>query len=121
MLLPSLQPRATRAYFRDKMLRIFFIFEAHIFQQLRIRYDSLFQRNGPWFRVRLRVVHGNLNLQMPEVRPPEALGELSGIGKRAAVFIQPVSVPESAGRDYERIAFPLPRGLTVPGRLRIDR
>jgi len=50
---------------------------------------------------------------MPKVRPPEAIGELFGIGKRASLSIKAVSVPESVGRDHERVAFPLPRGVSL--------
>jgi hypothetical protein len=90
-------------------------------QQLRIHYDSLFQCGAPWFRVRFRVVHGNFDLQMPKVWPPEALGKVSRIGERAALSTKPVSVPEPAGYYYKRFTLPLPRGVTVPGRLWVDR
>jgi hypothetical protein len=83
-----------------EMLRIFFIFETNIFEQVCVRQDSLVQFGRPRFRVRLRVVHSNVNFQASKIRPPEALGERSGIRKRAAISIKPVSVPESA-RPYD--------------------
>ena len=77
--------------------------------QLVVRLDALIDANGPWLRVRLRVLEGEVDLQTAEVRAAEALGELRLLTVGASVDVEPSVVgtvlraPQVVGLDDERV------------------
>src|SRR5678815_1160687 len=82
------------------------------FDQLLIRQVSLIDAHGPWLGVGLRILEGRVDLQLPELRPSNAFGELRFAAIRTAIDVQP-SIPgtvfrttQVVGLDDERVAVP---------------
>ena len=78
-------------------------------------------RRGPRRRVGLRIVDGDGDVERAVVRAAEALGDLPGVGQRAAVGVQPHAVAEAARLHDQRVAVPLAHRIAVPRRHRIRR
>ena len=68
--------------------------------------------NLPRLGINLRVVDRNLNFHVPEVRPPETLDDVQGIGSGLARLIQPCLSIEAACVDDQALAIPLAGGIT---------
>src|SRR5215831_1772930 len=68
--------------------------------------------NLPRLGINLRVVDRNLNFHVPEVRPPETLDDVQGIGSGLARLIQPCLSVETACIDDQGVAIPLAGGIT---------
>jgi hypothetical protein len=79
----------------------------------------LVYRDGPGLGVGFGVVDGDLDIQVPEVGAAVALGDLAGVGQRAALDVQPSQIAESSGLDHQRVALPVARRVAVPPRVRI--
>src|SRR5579862_372070 len=83
------------------------------------------QQFGEAYRNRLRqdirIVHGRLDVQMPEVTPMETLPDVHRLAARMSVGIQPALVVESRRIHHQRVAFPLTSRVSHPCRKRIDR
>src|SRR5215831_15656008 len=71
--------------------------------------------NLPRLGINLRVVDRNLNFHVPEVRPPETLDDVQGIGSGLARLIQPCLSVETACIDDQGVAIPLAGGITQEG------
>src|SRR6185503_21309737 len=93
--------------------------------ELAVRHDALIDAHRPRLRVRLRIVHGHVNLEVRIVQTPEALGELRLLTVRAAVDVEPSIVraifgaAQVVGFNHERIAFPATNRVAIPPRLRL--
>src|SRR4029450_3582496 len=94
------------------------------------RHDSLHDSYRERFRERLRIVHGELDVELPVVHTTEALGDLHRFGVRTATMIEPPDAMEARGfaamnlvgidateivrLDHERVAFPSSHRVAVP-------
>src|SRR5437867_9142696 len=81
-----------------------FLVLADVFNQLGVRQKVEAYVHRPWLRVGLRVVHGELEIEMPEVAAPEALRRAQCVGVRQAAVVHPGLVVEPHGIDDERIS-----------------
>ena len=61
---------------------------ADVFSELRIRKQLETDGRGPRLGIGLGVVDGELNLQMPDVAPPEALRDVQGVTMGVAAIVQ---------------------------------
>jgi hypothetical protein len=77
------------------------------------------QSSAPRFRIRLRVVDGDLHGHVPNVAAPEAFDGMQSIGMGMAIVIQPAFIVEAARLDDQRIALPSANRVTEPRGLRI--
>ena len=90
----------------DRMRRVFFVVVAVVIEQLRIRDDSLFQRDGPRARVRLLIVDRDIHLKPAERHAPKPLDDNRRVGHGTAVPIETRPITQTPGFDDELIAFP---------------
>src|SRR5262245_35276092 len=79
-----------------------------VFDDVGIGHQARLLLHRPRLRISLGVVDCNLNVQVPEVHPPETLGDMQRFGSRLTCLIQPCLSVEATGFDDERIAIPLP-------------
>src|SRR2546426_1219448 len=77
-------------------LVIFLALEAELVDQFRVGFETLRQVDGEQLRVDLRIVNRQLDLECPEVRPPNLLGHLRGVAHRAAPGVGPQIVAEAS-------------------------
>src|SRR5665213_2193945 len=96
---------------------VFLILDAVIIQQIRVGFQKLRKFHRPRASVCLGIVHRDLNLQLPEVHPPDPLRDFRRLRQRAAVRIQPQVIAKAAGLHYQRVSVPFPRRVADPGRL----
>src|SRR4030095_10800791 len=85
---------------------------AGVFDDVGIRYQARLLLDRPRLRIDLGVINRNLNVQVPEVRPPETLGYMQRFGSRLTCLIQPCLSVEATSFDDERIAVPFTRRIT---------
>ena len=78
-------------------------------------------RDGERLRIDLRIVDRQLDLERPEIRPPNLLRHLGRVAHRAAPGVGPQIVAEAAGFDDERVAFPVSDRIAVPRRIHVLR
>src|SRR5712691_4791848 len=71
-----------------------FLVLADVFDQFGVGQKVKPYAHRPWFRVGLRVVHGELEIKMPEVAAPEALCRAQRVGVRQAAVVHPGLVVE---------------------------
>src|SRR6185436_14899892 len=114
---PSPEPLPSSRKVRDVLL----VFQTGVFEEIGIEREMLVEANRPRSRVGLRIVNRDFDLEPSERRPPEFFREPRGVGQRAAVEVGPQAVPEPGGRDDERVFVPLPRRISAPRRIGIDR
>src|SRR5687768_12518508 len=95
------------------------VLETDELDELVVRDQALFDRDGPRTRVRPRVVHRHLEIHEAEARAAIALRHRSTLGERAAVHVEPAAVAEAGGLHLERIALPAAGGVAEPPGLRI--
>src|SRR5262249_22475602 len=60
-----------------------------VFDDVGIRHQTRLLLHRPRLRINLGVVNCNLNVQVPEVHPPETLGDMQRFGSRLTCLIQP--------------------------------
>ena len=82
------------------------------FDDVAIRDQAHVFRHCPGFGINLWVIDRNNNFHVPEVRPPETLGDMQRLGSRLARLIQPCLSIETAGVDDQGVAIPLAGGIT---------
>src|SRR2546430_236445 len=83
----------------------------HGFQKLRVRHQVDIELRRPRLGVRLRIVNGNANFQVPKILAPEALDHMQSLGLRTpfSVSIQPRSlnpILSTTTRRPDRSGFP---------------
>src|ERR1044071_371504 len=76
--------------------------------------------------VRLRIVDRDVDLQVPEIHTPEPLGQPQRVGEWAAHLVEPgiaripaLDAAEVVRLHHERVALPMPDGVSEPVRLRL--
>src|SRR6516225_8098583 len=74
---------------------------ADVFHQFVICLEDKRHLDGPWLRVSLRIVYGDLKIQVPEVFPVKEFGHAQSVGCRLAVVIEPAAIFDVAGFDDE--------------------
>src|SRR5574339_97468 len=89
-------------------------FGADLVDELGIRGELLAQGHRPRFRIRLGVVDGDVDLDVPEVGPPYSLTNLAGAGNHAAAPVDPQIVAKPDAVDDQRVAVPGGRRITLP-------
>ena len=94
---------------------------ADVFEQLGIgRQQSLaLDRERP--REHLRIVDGDLVVQVAEVAAAETLGQTERLGLWMSGAVEPTLVVEPGGRDDQRVAFPSSDRVAEPRRVRVLR
>src|SRR5207245_7899307 len=103
--------------FADQMRIILFVF-AECFNQLLVRKKiQTCELDGLRPGVCLRVLDGEFQIDVPEVAAPVAFGDMGRFGLRVPVHVQPPNIIKGIGLDDQRVAIPLPDGVTVIGRL----
>src|SRR5690349_23585321 len=83
------------------VLRRLLVLVADELDQLLIDGELLTHAHGERFRVSLRIVDGDVDLEVTEVGTTPALDELAFVGQRAAVDVEPTVVAEPGGLDDE--------------------
>src|SRR5688572_6166587 len=92
--------------------------------QLLVGHEALIDADRPWFRVCLRIIDRQVDLQVSERRPTDALGEPHLLTVRTAVHVEPAVVravfgaAQVVGFDNQRVSLPASDGVPVPPRLR---
>src|SRR5690242_4750177 len=94
--------------------------ETDLLDQIFVGDEPLLEVRGPGTRVRLGVIHGEIDLQRPEVRSSKALGERRGVGQRVARHVEPQPIAQAVGLHDQRVALPSARRVAVPRGLWID-
>src|SRR5262249_30701633 len=111
------------------MLQVLLVFVADIFQQVRI--ERKFQRfgDGPRLAVCFRIINGESQLQVPEVRAPEAFRDVESLGGRWPVRsnhtlpLKPVLSSTRASLSHRPVEYSHPGGIRVyrkPAAIQID-
>jgi hypothetical protein len=91
---------------------------AEEFDQLRVGLQDERGAEGPGFRVRFRIVDGDLQIHVADVEAAESLDHSKGIAVRVGFErIEPPVVLESGGLDDKRLSVPAAHGVSEPGRL----
>ena len=103
------------------MRTVFLVLAAEVLHQLGVERDVLVKSDGPWARVRFRIIDGDLEVQASIIRPPELLRDRRCARKRIAATIRPPVILETRRPDDERVAHPPARRVAVEGRKGIDR
>jgi hypothetical protein len=112
-LKPALQaPSSASVSFSDQMRKVFVVFVADVFQQLGVRHQTEPIGSTPGPRVRFGVVDDDLKIRMAEVAAAEALAHMQCIAVGVASGVEPGSVVETCRIDDERIAIPMPDGIS---------
>src|SRR5215831_15078086 len=93
---------------------VFFVFQTNKLEQFRVRRQTRTNGDGPWFRVRLRVVNGDLNIHMTEILPMEFFDHVQSVGRRLSELIEPDFPVETDGIDDECLAFPPAERIAKP-------
>src|SRR5687768_4620667 len=94
---------------------------ADVLDDLGIRKQSEWNRDAPGLRVGLRVVDRELDLQVPEILAPEALGHAHRFRHGMPAVVQPGLAVEPDGVDDEDVAVPFADRITEPRRAAFDR
>src|SRR6266700_1586216 len=90
--------------FSREMLKVFFVFQTHVFQQVGIGLQRLSQLDRPWLGVRLGVINGDLDLQTAEVRAAKPLGDLGCVSHRGArTEVEPRPVAQPVCLNYQSV------------------
>src|SRR5215813_13355409 len=87
-----------------QVLQILLILAANVLQEIRVKKQVVVLLNGPGLGVNLRVVYGELDLQMSEIRAPEAFDNMKGIAVRTAAGKNPLVIIEARRIDNQRVA-----------------
>ena len=95
-----------------QMLDVLFVFFADIFQNTAVRDQALGEPDGERFRVQLRIVHRDFDVQMAEIASPEALHHMESVAVPVANGVEPGFVVEAYRIDYECVALPLAGRVT---------
>src|SRR5215831_20508971 len=98
-----------------QVLQILLILVANVLQEIRVKKQVVVLRNGPGLGVNLGVVYGELDLQMSEIRAPEAFDNMKGIAVRTAAGKNPLVIIEARRIDNQRVAVPFSDGVSRPG------
>src|SRR5215471_15437304 len=93
---------------------VFLIFQTNELEQFRVGRQARSDGDGPWFRIRLRVVNGDLNIHMAEILPMESFDHVQSVGRRLSELIEPDFPVETDGIDDECIAFPFTQRIAKP-------
>src|SRR5262245_53169388 len=96
------------------MLQITVILVADVFHQFGIGQQMHRLRDRPRFGVDLRVIDSDLNIHVPKIFPPKALGDLQSLGGWFACLIHPGLSVKTFSVDHQGVAFPLTCGVTQP-------
>src|SRR6185312_8765090 len=113
-LLGNRQPGGPALLLADVVLRI--LIYTHELTQLRVRHEAAVDDGIERFRIGLRIVDRDLDLEVAEVQPADALGELRRARQRAAAHVEPAVIHQPRRFDDERVAVPVAdRVAVVPG------
>ncbi len=77
------------------------VLAADVFEQIGIGQQRGVLADGPGFRIRFGIVDGKLHVEVPEVAPAIALGQMHGVGMRAARVIEPGARVDADGIDHK--------------------
>src|SRR5580765_2871865 len=105
--------------FADEVCRVPVLLVADVLLQLDVGCQRGVLRSRPRFPKRTLIVERDLDLEMPEVGTPHALGDVQLVAVRLAVEIQPAAIVKSDRVDDERVAVPGADRVTEP--VRTDR
>src|SRR5580692_5303810 len=90
---------------------------ADALDEIRVRYQAPGQLDGPRLAVRLRIVNGDVDIHVADLRPGKALRDAQGFGPRQPSHVEPGPTVLSGGLDHQRVLVPMadriphPRGL----------
>src|SRR5437870_3665929 len=87
--------------------------------QLRVRHDTLVYLNSPRFGIGLGIIYGDLDFQIPIIRPTESFDNSRRIGQRTASHIEPTAICEAGRLHNESVSFPFSDRVSIPPRLRV--
>ncbi len=76
-------------------------------------------RDFPGLRISSRIVDREFDFEMSQIGPPEALDDVHHFSVRMTRGIEPRSIVEAHGVDYQRVAFPMSDRMSHPHRIRI--
>src|SRR5215467_10453591 len=102
-------------------VEVFVVLIADVLEELGVRLVRELLRDGPRFRVRLRVVDRHLDVHVAEIFPNEPLRDACFVRGRLAGIVDPALVVEAGRLDDQRISVPMADGIAEPRRLRIGR
>src|SRR5262245_51190086 len=107
--------RADGLFLSSNVMHCIFL-NADELDRFLVQQDALLHGNGPWLRVRFRIVDRNFDFEAPEVRPAESLCDFRSIRQRIADDIQPTLIDETTRLDDERISVPSSYRVSIPPR-----
>jgi hypothetical protein len=100
------------------MRKVFFVI-ADVLNQLLVRKKlKACYGDRPGLSVCFGIVDGDLQVHVPEVAAPEALGHVQRFGLGVPVVVQPADIIEAGSVDYKRVAVPPADRVTQIGGLR---
>ena len=98
------------------MRKVFFVC-ADRFDQFLIRKKiQPGEFDGPRSGIRLRVVNGDFQIDVPEVATRVAFGDVRRFGLGVPIHVEPALIIKGVGLDDQGIALPLANRVTVVGR-----
>src|SRR5207249_7165565 len=113
---PSTCPTCRNTGSPLQMSAILLVLRADIFKEIVVGYQLQSRLEGERPRVVFRIVEGDLQIHVAKIPPVVALGDVHGLAARMAGSVKPGPVVETARVDYKCIAFPVPHGISPPGR-----
>ena len=84
-----------------EFLRKPFPFGADLVDELGIARELLLYGDSPRFRIGLRIVHGDFDVEVPEIWPADPFADLRGLGNDAPV---PIEIDRSSRNPTESIS-----------------
>jgi hypothetical protein len=112
--------------FPRQVRQVAIVFRAHVLQCFPLlRPQRLDIAHLERFLERAGVVVSDFHFQMPQVRPSESLRDVQLLGLRNVLgettsgYAEPAEIVEANRVDHQRVAVPVPDGVSHPGRVEL--
>ena len=100
---------------------VLFVFVAHVLEDVGVGLEQVRHLDRKGLVVRLRVVDGDLDIQMPHVATPIFFGQAHCFAVRMPAAVEPRLIVETDALHDQRVAVPSADGKPEPRRIGIGR
>src|SRR5579863_1940699 len=101
------------------MLEILLILVANVFEQLRVRHEFDFNRDGPGSHIGLRVVERRFQLHVSKIDAAKTFCDTEILRVRMATYVEPCLVIESGALNHQCVPVPVAHRISLPAGIRI--